>query len=78
MIKSLLTTATVILFTLLGLTKLPPDKCPEDQGYPEGDWWCWAIECPGHKYTDDLGCETNLLDQIYKAIKVRIQSSYTS
>ena len=68
--KTFFVIATILL--LIGSIQLTQDKCPTDQGYPEGNWYCWAIECPGHQYKiDGLGCKTTLLGQISKALLVR-------
>ena len=75
MIKLLLTSATILIISIAGITELPPDKCPNDQGYPDGNWCCWAVECPGHKYSEGFGCKTNLLSELCKALKVRMLST---
>jgi len=63
---------------------LPGDEdFPEDNDFedlpllpviPEGDWFCWAVNCPGHVFkVGGQGCKMNFIVQFPLAIFERIR-----
>lgn len=63
---------------------LPPDKRPDGQMFTDltddladrkdFKWLCGALECKGHPLTADFGCKTDLLSEVFGAIKMRMQN----
>jgi hypothetical protein len=54
------------------LPLLPPEPV-----IPKGNWFCWAIECPGHQFkVGGLGCKMNIIEQFAKAIFERVKFSF--